>query len=171
MIGRGGRVLPSASVAMLALLAVLPWGLPANARFVLPFLPVAAIYYWSSRHPERLSAWVPFLAGLLVDVLTNGPLGYWPLVYLSSGLLGSEAYSVGSGVPGGRWAAFLISLLAVVTLGWGVAGLYHLALADWRPFAWAVWFVALAFPLLVAVFKAIDPQPERAGNERFERGA
>ena len=82
------------SIAVLTLLAALPWGLPTEDRFFLPLLPVVAIHYWALRRPEVLPEWFVFLAGLLLDVFTHGPLGYWPLVYLVAyalGVLGSEA--------------------------------------------------------------------------------
>ena len=98
-----GRLVPALSVAVLVMVAVLPWGLPPDGRFVLPLLPFIAIHYWTSRHPEKLAEWVPFAAGLTVDVLSNGPLGYWSLIYLT-------AVRVGRGTGG----AFLSAVCARV---------------------------------------------------------
>ncbi len=164
------RIVPALSVAMLALLAVLPWGLPADGRFVLPFLPVVAIHYWASRHPERLSAWVPFAAGLVVDVLSNGPLGFWPLLYLGATMLGVEAHGFNTTSATARWALFVAALIALVAAAWGVASLYHVTLADWRPFAWAAWMAALSYPLVAFVLRALDPEPLRPSNDRLVRG-
>lgn len=166
----GGRLMPALSVGLLALLAILPWGLPADGRFVLPFVPVAALHYWSSRHPERLSAWIPFVTGIVVDVLTNGPLGYWPLLYLGSVMLGVETHGVGARGPLARWALFVAGLIGLVVAAWGVASVYHLALADWRPFAWALWVTALFYPLLAVLLRALDPEPLRPSNDRLVRG-
>ena len=136
----------------------------------MPFLPVIAIHYWSSRHPDRLSAWVPFLAGLVVDVLSNGPLGYFSLLYLGSSLLGAEAGSVLAASAAGRWAQFIAALMALVLVGWGVACLYELAIADWRPFAWALWLAALSYPVIAVELNELDPAPHRLSNDRLVRG-
>lgn len=165
-----GQLAPVLSVAALALLAVLPWGLPADGRFVLPFLTVIAIFYWSLRSPERLPLWVPFVAGLVVDVLSNGPLGYWPLIYLASVMMGVEAHGVASSRAGVNWGLFAVATGALVIGAWGVASIYHLALADWQPFAWAAWCAALAYPLVTFVLRALDPDPVRPGNDRLMRG-
>ena len=40
-------VLPVASVVVLTILAVLPWGVPVEDRVALPLLSGAASYYWT----------------------------------------------------------------------------------------------------------------------------
>ncbi len=165
-----GRLMPGFTVCILAVLAVLPWGLPADARFVLPFLPAIAIHIWSSRHPDRLPAWIPFVAGLLVDVLTNGPLGYWPLIYLGAMLLGIDAQRLPGTGAAARGAFSLAALSGLVVAGWGVASLYDLEFADWRPFAWALWVGALSYPLLAILLRSLDPEPLRISNDRLVRG-
>jgi rod shape-determining protein MreD len=170
MMRASDQLVPALATGTLAVLAVLPWGLPADGRFVLPFLPVVAIHYWSSRHPERLSAAVPFVAGLVVDVLSNGPLGYWPLIYLVSYMLGVEAHRFPASGPAARWAQFTGVLLALVIAAWCVASLYHFAISDWRPFAWAFWVTALSYPAIAFVLRALDPAPVRPANDRLVRG-
>lgn len=164
------RLTPAVTVSVLAVLAVLPWGLPAHARFVLPFLPVIAIHFWASRAGERLSPWVPFAAGVVVDVLTNGPLGYWPLIYLGALMLGVDAQRMPGTGAAARWALFLGALLGLVIAAWGVASLYHLGFSDWRPFAWALWIAALCYPPLAFLLGALDPAPLRPSNDRMVRG-
>jgi rod shape-determining protein MreD len=75
-------VAPIGSVAVLTLIAALPLGIPAGDRFFLPLLPVIAIHYWTLRHDAWLPEWVVFLAGLTLDILTHGPVGYWAFIYL-----------------------------------------------------------------------------------------
>jgi rod shape-determining protein MreD len=165
-----GRVVPALSIAVLALIAVLPWGLPPDARFVLPLGPFIAIHYWASRHPDRLSEWVPFAAGLAVDVLSNGPLGYWSLIYLVGYMIAVEAHLVTATGPAGRWLVFLASLALLVTAAWLIASLYYLELADWRPFAWAALLAGLAYPACALVLRSLDPDPVRRSNDRLARG-
>lgn len=165
-----GRIIPALSVCALCGLAVLPWGLPLSGRLALPFLPVAAIYYWASRFGDRLTPWVPFAAGLVVDVLCDGPLGFWPLVYLCGSALGSEAQSAMARGRAAEWALFAVSASTLAVAGWGVTSVYQWTVTDWRPFAWAAWCAAIAYPLLGAMLTAIDPDPSRHSNDRLVRG-
>jgi rod shape-determining protein MreD len=165
------RVIPAASIAIFAVLAVLPWALPASARFVLPFFALIAIDYWSCRSQERLSAWVPFTAGLFIDVLTDGPLGFWSLIYLCAAMLGSSSQLVRVRDPWTRWPMFALTAGALSGAAWVVASLYNFALIDWRPFAWGGCSAGLAYPLLALVMRAIDPEPLRPSNDRLVRGA
>lgn len=165
-----GHVVPAITVAVLALVAVLPWGLPPDGRFVLPLLPFIAIHYWASRHPDRLSEWAPFAAGLSVDVLSNGPLGYWSLIYLAGYMIAVEAHLVRGTGPWGRWLVFLTSLVVLVAAAWGIASLYYLELAAWRPFAWAALMAGLAYPAFALILRSLDPDPVRRTNDRLVRG-
>lgn len=165
-----GRVVPALSVAVLVLVAVLPWGLPPDGRFVLPLLPFIAIHYWTSRHPEKLAEWVPFAAGLAVDVLSSGPLGYWSLIYLVGYVLAEEAHLVTGTGPGGRWLIFLTSLVLLVAAGWAIASLYYLEIAEWRPFAFAAVLAGLFYPAFALILRSLDPDPVRRGNDRLIRG-
>lgn len=170
MISVAGRLVPTLSVAVLALLAVLPWGLPPDGRFVLPLLPFIAIHYWTSRHADRLSEWVPFAAGLSVDVLSDGPLGYWSLIYLVGYAIALEAQLVKGTGPFGRWLLFLASLGVLALAAWAIASLYYLELAEWRPFAWAALLAGLAYPPLAFLLRSLDPDPVRRSNDVLARG-
>jgi rod shape-determining protein MreD len=170
MTNAAGRFIPALSVAVLALVAVLPWGLPPDGRFVLPLLPFIAIHYWASRHPDRLAEWVPFVAGLAVDVLSNGPLGYWSLIYLVGYMIAVEAHLVTAAGPAGRWFIFLTSLALLVAAAWGIASLYYLELAAWRPFAWAALLAGLAYPVFALILRSLDPDPIRRSNDSLVRG-
>ena len=164
------RVIPAASVAFFAVFAVLPWALPASARFVLPFFALIAIDYWSGRSEERLSAWVPFTAGLFVDVLSDGPLGFWPLIYLCGAMLGARSHRASVPDAWAHWPMFVLNAGALATAAWGVASVYNFVAVDWRPFAWGACCAGLAYPLLASVLRAIDPEPLRPGNNRLVRG-
>jgi rod shape-determining protein MreD len=164
------QAIPSLSVALLSLLAMLPWGLPSNSRFVLPLLPYIAIHYWTARDPERLPAWVVFACGLAVDVLTNGPLGYWSLIYLAGYVFATGAGEVRSTGPGARWLLFLSSLAMLVVCAWALSSLYFFDLVEWTPFAWAAVAAGIAYPVIAYILRALDPRSARRLNDRLERG-
>ena len=47
-----------------------------------PFLPLVVVFFWSIYGPNYLGAPGVFVIGLLQDLLTGGPVGLWPTVYL-----------------------------------------------------------------------------------------
>ncbi len=159
------------SIAVLTVLAGLPWGLPTEDRFFLPLLPVVAIHFWALRRPERLPEWFVFLAGFLLDVVTHGPLGYWPLVYLMAyalGVLGAEA---GRASVFARLALFAVSLVVVTVLSWAIASVYYLEPLDWIPYGRGAAFAALSALVVVPILHLLDvPSGEREVSQ-LTRGA
>lgn len=164
------RVGPSLTVLALVLIAALPWGLPPDGRFFLPLIPFVAVHYWALRHPERMPEWVVFVAGLMLDVLTNGPLGYWALMYLMGYILAVLSVPWANEGVVGRWMLFLAALLALAIAEWALSSLYYFEFADWRPIAWAALGAGLVYPLFAAVLRSLDPEHGRPRNVTFERG-
>jgi rod shape-determining protein MreD len=159
------NMLPFGSVAVLTVLAALPWGLPTEDRFFLPMLPVVAIHYWALRRHQALPEWSVFLAGLLLDVFTHGPLGYWPLIYLSAYTLGVLQVTAGRKSQLLRLALFAASLAVVATLGWAIASLFFFEIADWRPYARGASLAALGAIVIVPLLHILDaPEPSMDGQ-------
>jgi hypothetical protein len=46
-------------------------------------LPVVVIHLFAARVPAAMPSWLAFLAGLSMDLATQGPPGYWALIYLA----------------------------------------------------------------------------------------
>lgn len=140
---------PGAALLALVAIAHLPLGLPASAGFVLPAIVMALIFIWSLTAPANVPAWYIFVLGLLADVLSSGPIGYWPLYYLSTQAL---AFWFGRNPVNSSmwlsWAGFLFTSLAVTFMSWSVATLYHARGADWQPMMWGALIVALLYPLI-----------------------
>lgn len=165
------RVLtPALSVLALAMLAALPWGLPSQDRFFLPLLPVIAIHYWTLRQANALPEWAIFLAGVAVDILTHGPLGYWSLIYLIA-----YAFAV-FGTPyasGGVWRRLILlaAALAGTTLAaWAAASIYFFEFADWRPYALGAALAGLCAGPLLAALRLVDFGRNERLNPRLVRG-
>lgn len=148
--------LPFGSVAILTVLAALPWGLPTEDRFFLPMLPVVAIHCWALRRHEALPEWSVFLAGLLLDIFTHGPLGYWPLVYLAAYTLGVVTATAGRKGQLLRLILFAVSLTLIAAFGWAVASIYFFELADWRPYVTGVGLAAAAAVVIVPLLHYLD---------------
>lgn len=163
-------LMPVLSVAVLTLVAALPWGLAAEDRFVLPLLPVIAIYRWTLDADAWLPEWVIFLTGSTLDVLTQGPLGYWALVYLFAYVVALFASHVAVGNAIGRMALLAGAIVAVTGFAWLLASLYFLQMLNWEPYARSA-LVTIAAALLIVpvlgIFRSIS-KPGRA--VRLTRG-
>ncbi len=158
------------SIAILMVFAALPWGLPSEDRFFLPLLPVVAIHYWTLRYPRLIKEWFVFLAGLGLDVLTNGPLGYWSLVYLVGYFCAVVAEPNAHSGQLGRLLYWIAAMLITTTVAWAVSSIYFLEVADWRPFAYGMVFALGAGAILVPFLHALDPEKESHDNPQLSRG-
>ena len=170
MIGLLRHLAPMGSIAVLTLLAVLPWGLPAEDRFFLPLLPVIAIHYWALRHDAVIPEWFVFLAGLVLDTLTNGPLGYWSLIYLiaySVAVISAPLASRGQGV---RMALFAVALLIVAGAAWVISSIYFLEAVDWRPYLTGAAFAGVGALLIVPILHALNVADGERANPSLVRG-
>lgn len=140
-------LVPTLQLALAVVLAALPWGLAADARFVLPLLPLLVVHYWARRRTAYMTAIHAFLAGLALDVLTHGPLGYWSLIYLAGhglsqwdGLADEDNVLV-------SWVHFALVISATAGLAWALSSAYFLAILDWRPLAYAAGIAIALYPL------------------------
>ena len=163
-------VAPVISVAFLTLIAVLPWGLSSENRFALPLLPIVAIHYWSLRQSETIPEWFVFLAGLSLDILTHGPLGFWALIYLLSYFLGAISESQGQRGQIARLILFVLALLAITMTAWIVSSIYVLEVVDWRPFGIGGLYAALGALFIVPLLHVFAVKPETRDNYRLARG-
>ncbi len=150
-------LIPAGTVLALVVLCVLPWGLGQSVDFALPALPFAAVHFWLRAHGRLMPLSVVFAAGLAVDVLSYGPLGYWSLVYLSgcglTTLLDRTAASR-SGFNG--WAGFCFVAVGLIVIAWLIASIYFLRFADGRAMAEAGALLVLAYPFVQALLNPLD---------------
>lgn len=75
-------VLPLALTAFVLLLLSAPFGLPGQAALQ-PAWVLGCVYFWTIYRPASLPAAAVFLLGLLLDLLSQGPLGVETLLLLS----------------------------------------------------------------------------------------
>lgn len=166
------RPLPAISVFLLVLLAILPWGGPAWFEPALALLSLGAIYFWSLRRPRLMPALVVFGLGLLLDVLTHGPLGVWAAAALIAGLAGRLARQ--SRVHPGRLRNFMflvLTLFLAATLVAIVTSLARWQWPPWRSVGEAVAAAACAYPVLAALLSVVDGfWPVVDGRPLFARG-
>lgn len=70
---------PVVVTLLLAVISVVPVGMPASSLLV-PDLVLIAVFYWTVHRPDLMKAWTVFVIGMLADVLSGVPLGVHPLV-------------------------------------------------------------------------------------------
>lgn len=125
-------MVPSLVIVLVTLIAAAPWGAPDGARFVMPLLPYMAAHVFLVRGIGMVSSLVLFGAGVFMDLATNGPLGFWPLIYLGAALVvrllpGEMARSVA-----GRLGALASMVLVLIVFQVVLASLYKFEWVDWQ---------------------------------------
>ena len=166
------RIIPIATVLVLVVLSVLPWGVGQSLGFMLPLLPFLAIYYWMRRHSQLMPALFVFASGLAVDVLSYGPLGYWSIVYLAG--LGLTALLERIDTAGGgfvSWAGFCGVIAGLALIAWLVASLYYVRFIDWQPMARAAGVLLLVYPLFRTLLDPLDRLVCEPQTPNFKRRA
>ena len=145
-------VFPTVTIALFTVLAAVPWGLPIHATYILPFVTVAAIHYWTMYHPMIVPPPIHFFAGVATDVFTGSPLGYWGLLFLLAyglGLLANRFWR-GTGFLG-LWLWFVGVAATIAVLCWAVASLYVFRALDIWPMVIAASVAIAGFPVIAAV--------------------
>ena len=165
-------LLPPLSVLVASVLVLLPWGLGDGARFVLPLIPLLVVHYWGLRRAARMRASVPFAAGLAHDVVMQGPVGLWALLFLAALALARAQAAIGvSGGPIGRWALTSATVAVIVAAEWAVGSIYYLRILDWRPMIIAGVVAVLIYPVLALVLSLSGRLAGGARPRLFARGA
>src|SRR5262245_17636999 len=138
--------IPAFSVLLAVLSTSLPFGLPANATFVLPFVALTIVFIWRALRAP-LPAYGAMLFGLLADTTTGGPLGYWALMALLSASAGTAARPLAyrrSFLP--IWFAWSLCISLMACFGWLLASLYFFRWIDYWPFIVAATASFAVFP-------------------------
>lgn len=94
------RLFKAAAPTMLGVLGVLLLAAPIRlfeGFAPTPILPLVIVFFWSIYGPDYLPPLSVFVIGLLQDLLTGGPLGLWPAVYLVTQyiVMSQRAYFIG----------------------------------------------------------------------------
>jgi rod shape-determining protein MreD len=143
-------ILPALSVLFAVFAAAVPWGLPADATFILPLVVVMMVFCWRALPGTVLPAYLAMLLGLLTDVTSGGPLGFWALMCLIAATAGNRAPSLSDGRDLGRlWLVWAIVAVGVALLGWLLASLYFLRWIDWWPITFGGLASIALFPVVL----------------------
>ena len=144
------QILPTVSVLFAVLAAAVPWGLPADATFILPLVVVMMVFCWRALPGTVLPPYLAMLLGLLTDITSGGPLGFWALMCLFAASAGGRVPSHTDGRDVSRlWLAWTGVAALVALLGWLLASLYFLRWIDWWPIAFGALASIVLFPVVL----------------------
>ena len=159
------RFLPAFSVLIAVIATAVPWGLPAEATFILPLLVVMMVFCWRAIPGTELHPAAAAVLGLLADLLSGGPLGFWALMCLIAATVGLK--------PGSfrerrdiwtEWLAWTALICALGLFGWLLASLYYLRWIGWWPIAFGVVTSIVFFPVML--YGLLWVQSGRLGHSR-----
>ena len=143
-------ILPALSVLFAVFSTAVPWGLPADATFILPLVVVMMVFCWRVLPGADLSPIAAMLLGLLTDVMSGGPLGFWALMALIGATAGGRAPKLIDGQDMNRlWLVWGAVACGVAGLCWLIASLYFLRWIDWWPIAFGALASIALFPVVL----------------------
>jgi rod shape-determining protein MreD len=143
-------ILPALSVLFAVVATAVPWGLPADATFILPLIVVMMVFCWRALPGITFSPAVAVLLGLLTDIMSGGPLGYWALLVLIGSSAGGYARGLGAGREvGPLWLVWAGLAIALAVFGWLLASAFFLRWIDWWPIAVGAAASMALFPVVL----------------------
>ena len=143
-------ILPALSVLFAVFATAVPWGLPADATFILPLVVVMMVFCWRALPGTVLPPYLAMLLGLLTDITSGGPLGFWALMALIAASAGGRAPSLTDGRDLSRlWLVWAGVAGVVASFGWLLASLYFLRWIDWWPIAFGALASIALFPVVL----------------------
>jgi rod shape-determining protein MreD len=143
-------MLPALSVLFAVFATAVPWGLPGDVTFILPLVMVMMVFCWRTLPGMVLPPYLAMLFGLLADVTSGGPLGFWALMNLIAATAGGLAPSPNDAQDRNRlWFMWGMVAALIACLGWLLASLYFLRWIDWWPIAFGALASVALFPVVL----------------------
>ena len=121
------RHIPFLFSFFLLVLGLLPWRVPFLAHFAVPIV-YASLFFWTVFCLYLFTPSTVFLLGLMADLLTISPLGYYTFLFLIFywGILLERQFLIGRSFLF-LWAAFCAFVCPLIVLQWLLASLLNLS--------------------------------------------
>jgi rod shape-determining protein MreD len=157
--GLGPKLAPAVLTVALAVLSVVPVGIPGYAA-VTPNFVLMSVYHWSIYRPEHMPYLAVFLIGFLLDLLTSAPgsvTGLTPLLLLiiRSTILGQRRLFVGRGFPL-VWWGFAVAVMVFDLASWFADSVFSGSFLEPRSLAFQAVLTVAFFPLLTLLFVRVQ---------------
>ena len=167
-------VVPLLTIVLALVLVLIPWGIRADewplVRYLVPLTPLALVQYWIVRRPWSVPFALVFATGLVIDIATGGPLGFWALIYLLASAVVRLAGTQLHGSLAGRFVAFAAGFVLAAAVTWIVASGYYLRAMEVEPILAATATLILAYPALAALLWFTREPQRRQVNVSLDRG-
>jgi len=150
------RLLKAAAPTLLGLFGVVLLAAPIRlfeGVAPTPIIPLVIVFFWSVYGPDYLPPFSVFIIGLLQDLLTGGPLGLWPAVYLVTQyiVMSQRAYFLGREQKV-VWIGFALAAAGAGIILWLVMSLMSGVLLPLRYLALQLLATVMIYPLFGAAF-------------------
>jgi rod shape-determining protein MreD len=143
-------ILPALSVLFAVLATAVPWGLPADATFMLPLVVVMMVFCWRVMPDATLPLYACMLLGLLTDVMSGGPLGFFALMALIAATVGGLLrFTVEPRDLWPLWISWSALAIALGLFGWLLGSLYFFRWIDWWPILFGTLASIALFPVVL----------------------
>jgi len=143
-------ILPALSVLLAVLATAVPWGLPADASFTLPLVVVMMVFCWRIMPDAVLPLTACMLLGLLTDVMSGGPLGFFALMALIAASIGGLLrFTLEPRDLAPLWLIWSVLALTLGLLGWLLGSLYFFRWIDWWPILFGTLASIMLFPIVL----------------------
>ena len=155
-IERGFQVtVPSLITCFLALLTVIPYGIPELNR-AMPLFPLIAIFFWSIHCPTLYPIIFSFFLGLFQDSLGGTPIGFSSAIYLAMhALVGYQHTFFHDKNFLVLWCAFSVLSGLIMLLSYIILGIFHLALLPVMPILMQLIVTIAIYPLVTRFLQGV----------------
>ncbi|MDE1173460.1 MAG: rod shape-determining protein MreD [Parvibaculaceae bacterium] len=153
--GRGlpvfAMLLPAGSMMLALLASLVPLGSLAGQGAMPGFLLIT-VFFWAVERPGWLPLLPVFLAGLLIDLVSGGPVGLWALsLLLFYVAVRRERATLIKMGPSARWTAFIAGVLLTGLFAWALASLYYFTMLPPGTITWQVVVTVVLYPVWMLV--------------------
>lgn len=153
------RLLKGAAPTLLGFFGVIMLALPVRfleGAIPAPIIPLVVVFFWSIYGPDYMPPLSVFFIGLLQDLLTGGPLGLWPAVYLATQfiVLSQRPYFLGREQKV-VWIGFALAAAGASVILWLVMSLMAGVLLPIRGLLYQMFATVMIYPLFGVVFSQL----------------
>ena len=151
--------LPAISIIMAIVFLGVPGLFPAVAA-LRDTLTVMSVYFWTLYRPGSLPAPITVVQGLFLGLLTNAPIGVWPvlLLLIQAGVLASRRVLVRQGFIL-IWGALIVCMLLTSVFEYCAFCILDFTVLPISPIFLQVGLGSLLYPLLVPLLIAAHRGP------------
>lgn len=146
------RALPLLFTVFLMMALCVPVYL-VEGQVPLPNIALASLFFWAMNGPSFMPPWAVFLVGLVQDLLSGTPLGFWVVLYLlAHGFTLTQRVFFRGRTGIGAWLGFALVTMLVAIAAWLMGMAIYERWLDPSPLALQALVTLVSYPLFARVF-------------------